>query len=86
MRLARSNGTRPALAIYYSRLLNINFRLKKCSGQSRYGRYGSYATAYLPAKIPGGWYKFTYHAVDSILVGCVVIPFSTSFIPLPWGW
>ena len=26
--------------------MNINFRPKKCSGQSRYGRYGSYATAF----------------------------------------
>ena len=25
--------------------MNINLRPKKCSGQSRYGRYGSYATA-----------------------------------------
>ena len=25
-------------------VMNINFRPKKCSGQSRYGRYGSYAT------------------------------------------
>ena len=24
--------------------VNINLRPKKCSGQSRYGRYGSYAT------------------------------------------
>ena len=24
--------------------MNINFWPKKCSGQSRYGRYGSYAT------------------------------------------
>ena len=27
--------------------MNINFRPKKCSGQSRYGRYGSYATEVL---------------------------------------
>ena len=25
--------------------MNISFWSKKCSGQSRYGRYGSYATA-----------------------------------------
>ena len=25
-------------------VMNINLRPKKCSGQSRYGRYGSYAT------------------------------------------
>ena len=30
------------LAIYY--IEGINFRPKKCSGQSRYGCYGSYAT------------------------------------------
>ena len=42
------------------------------------------ASLYLPAKIPGRWHAFTYHAVDSIPVGCVVIHFPTSFIP--WGW
>ena len=26
--------------------MNINFWPKKCSGQSRYGRYGSYATVH----------------------------------------
>ena len=26
--------------------MNINLRPKKCSGQSRYGRYGSYATEF----------------------------------------
>ena len=30
---------------YSMQVMNINLRLKKCSGQSRYGRYGSYATA-----------------------------------------
>ena len=32
-------------------VMNINLRPKKCSGQSRYGRYGSYATAISPAQI-----------------------------------
>ena len=27
------------------RVMNINIRAEKCSGQSRYSRYGSYATA-----------------------------------------
>ena len=33
------------LLTYSMQVMNTNFRPKKCSGQSRYGRYGSYATA-----------------------------------------
>ena len=32
--------------------MNINLRPKKCSGQSRYGRYGSYATG---GSVVGEW-------------------------------
>ena len=39
------------------KVVNINFRPKKCSGQSRYGRYGSYATGKGGSKGVGvrGW-------------------------------
>ena len=40
------------IAIY--KVMNINNQPKKCSGQSRYGLYGSYATVSSDSELNGG--------------------------------
>ena len=42
--------------------MNINLRPKKCSGQSRYGRYGSYATVIGLLECYSNWRKGAFSA------------------------